>query len=87
MTSAGADAETLRSPREPRAAPRPWWMTGLSLFCVATVLFLVPRDLFYAETRDVEVWLGFELRGAAALATAPLHWLCLLYTSPSPRDS
>ena len=34
----------------------------------------MPRDLFFAETRDVEVWLGFEVRGAAALATAPLHW-------------
>jgi hypothetical protein len=53
---------------------RPWWMTGLALFCVATVLFLVPRDLFFAETRDVEVWLGFEVRGAPALLTAPLHW-------------
>ncbi len=56
------------------AIHRPWWMTALSLFCLASVLFLVPRDLFFAETRDVEVWLGFEVRGAAALLTAPLHW-------------
>jgi hypothetical protein len=49
-------------------------MTALALFCVATVLFLVPRDLFFAETREVEVWLGFEIRGTAALLTAPLHW-------------
>lgn len=49
-------------------------MTALSLFCVATVLFLVPRDLCFAETRDVEVWLGFEVRGRAAQLTAPLHW-------------
>jgi hypothetical protein len=49
-------------------------MTVLAAFCLATVLFLVPRDLFFAETRDVEVWLGFEVRGAAALLTAPLHW-------------
>jgi hypothetical protein len=49
-------------------------MTALAVFCAATVLFLVPRDLFFAETRDVEVWFGFELRGIAALATAPLHW-------------
>ncbi len=49
-------------------------MTALAAFCVATVLFLVPRDLFLAETRDVEVWFGFELRGTAALVTAPLHW-------------
>jgi hypothetical protein len=49
-------------------------MTALAVFCALTVAFLVPRDLFFAETRDVEVWLGFELRGAAALLTAPLHW-------------
>jgi hypothetical protein len=49
-------------------------MTALALFCAATVVFLVPRDLFFAETRDVEVWLGFEARGTAALLTAPLHW-------------
>jgi hypothetical protein len=57
---------------------RPWWMTGLAAFCVATVLFLVPRDLFFAETRDVEVWLGFEVRDRAALLTAPLHWALFL---------
>jgi len=49
-------------------------MTALAVFCAATVLFLVPRDLFFAETRDVEVWFGFELRGTPALLTAPLHW-------------
>ncbi len=53
---------------------RPWWMTALAGFCAATVVFLVPRDLFFAETRNVEVWFGFELRGTAALLTAPLHW-------------
>jgi len=53
-------------------------MSALAVFCVATVLFLVPRDLFLAEIRDVEVWLGFEVRGAAALATAPLHWAIFL---------
>lgn len=50
----------------------------MAVFCVATVLFLVPRDLFFPATRDVEVWLGFELRGNAALLTAPLHWLIFL---------
>jgi hypothetical protein len=53
-------------------------MTGLAVFCLATVVFLVPRDLFFAETRDVEVWLGFEVRGTAALLTAPLHWAVFL---------
>ena len=60
------------------AAPRPWWMAGMAVFCLATVAFLVPRDLWLAEVRDVEVWLGFELRGRAALLTAPLHWAVFL---------
>jgi hypothetical protein len=50
-------------------------MTAHAVFCAGTVLFLVPRDLLVPETRDVEVWGGFELRGRAALLTAPLHWL------------
>jgi hypothetical protein len=49
-------------------------MTGMSLFCVASVLFLVPRDFLSAEAREVEVWLGFEVYGAAARWSAPLHW-------------
>jgi hypothetical protein len=58
----------------PEALPRPWWMTGLAVFCLTTVAFLASRDLFLTETRDVEVWLGFEVHGVAALLTAPLHW-------------
>ena len=57
---------------------RPWWMTAMSVFCLATVAFLVPRDLFLDRTRDVEVWLGFELRGTLALLTAPIHWAIFL---------
>lgn len=57
---------------------RPWWMTALALFCLATLVVLVPRDLFLAKTRDVEVWFGFELRGTLALLTAPLHWAVFL---------
>jgi hypothetical protein len=49
-------------------------MTALAVFCLLTVAFLAPRDLCFAQTRDVEVWLGFEVRGMAALLTAPLHW-------------
>jgi len=60
------------------AYPRPWWMTGMAVFCLATVVFLVPRDLFFADTRDVEVWLGFEVRGSAARLTAPIHWAVFL---------
>ena len=55
-------------------ASRPSWMTALAIACLATVVLLVSRDLFVARTRDVEVWLGFEVRGTAALLTAPLHW-------------
>lgn len=47
---------------------------ALALFCAATVPFLVARDTLWPEVRDVEVWLGFELHGRAALLTAPLHW-------------
>lgn len=53
-------------------------MTVLSLFCLGTVAFLVSRDLFVANARDVEVWFGFELHGLAALLTAPLHWAIFL---------
>ena len=59
-------------------SPRPWWMTALAFFCLGSVVFLVPRDLFFSETRDVEVWLGFEMRGTAALLTAPIHWAIFL---------
>jgi hypothetical protein len=53
---------------------RPWLATALSGFCLVTVVFLAFRDLFVSEARDVEVWLGFEIHGRAALLTAPLHW-------------
>ena len=32
------------------------------------------RDLTLPHVRDTEVWLGFEVHGAWARATAPLHW-------------
>jgi hypothetical protein len=51
------------------------WMRAMAAFCGFTVAFLAVRDLFFPEPRDVEVWLGFELRGPAARWTAPLHWL------------
>ncbi len=46
----------------------------MAAFCVLSLVFLVYRDLAIPEVRDTEVWLGFELHGAAALLTAPLHW-------------
>ena len=50
----------------------------MSAFCLASVVFLVWRDLLLPHTRDVEVWLGLEVRGTAALLTAPLHWAIFL---------
>jgi hypothetical protein len=49
-------------------------MTGLAGFCAATVVFLAARDLFVPHVRDVEVWFGIEVHGAAARWSAPLHW-------------
>jgi len=53
-------------------------MSALALFCLAAVPFLAYRDLVVPEIRAVEVWLGFELHGTAALASAPLHWAIFL---------
>ncbi len=55
-------------------AARPWWMTALAIASLSALLINIPRDLFFTETRQVEVWLGFEVKGWLALATAPLHW-------------
>lgn len=59
-------------------AGRPWWMTALAIFCAASVVVLVSRDLFLPRVREVEVWFGFEVRGPPALLTAPLHWVIFL---------
>jgi hypothetical protein len=53
-------------------------MTAMAVFCVGSVVFLIPRDLFLAHTRDVEVWFGFEVHGTPALLTAPFHWVIFL---------
>ena len=49
-------------------------MTVLAGLCIVSLLIAIPRDLFVAEARDVEVWLGFEVRGRGAVLTAPVHW-------------
>jgi len=46
----------------------------MAIICLAALLIGIPRDLFFAETRQVEVWLGFEITGWAAILSAPLHW-------------
>src|SRR5262245_39147566 len=53
---------------------RPWWMTVLAVVCTLMLLIVIPSDLFVADARNVEVWLGFELYGPLAIATAPIHW-------------
>ncbi len=58
----------------PENATRPWWTTSIAAFFVLSLLLNVPRDLFYPEYGNVEVWLGFEVTGAAARWTAPIHW-------------
>jgi hypothetical protein len=55
-------------------AERPWFATAAAVYCAASAVFLMARDLLVPEVRDVEVWFGFELRGLAARLTAPLHW-------------
>ena len=53
------------------------WMRGMAAFFASSCIFLIYRDLTVPEVRDVEVWLGFELHGRAALLSAPLHWAIL----------
>jgi hypothetical protein len=49
-------------------------MAALSAACLLGLVVNLVRDLFFPETRDVEVWLGFEVTGRAARLTAPAHW-------------
>jgi hypothetical protein len=49
-------------------------MTLVSVVCLAALVVNVPRDLFFADTRGTEVWLGFEVTGWAAILSAPVHW-------------
>ncbi len=55
---------------------RPWWANALLAFCAFMTFIYTPWDLFVKPVaQDQEVWFGFVLRGWAAKATAPLHWL------------
>jgi hypothetical protein len=49
-------------------------MTALAVICMLAVAISIPRDLFFPASRDLEVWLGFEVTGWAAWLTAPIHW-------------
>jgi uncharacterized protein len=58
---------------------RPWWMNVLMLLCAYVAFVHVPRDFCCTPlARDAEVWFGITLRGWAAKATEPLHWLIYL---------
>lgn len=66
------DADKARGAGD--APLQPGWMTACGgLFFTAFAIALV-SDLFIPAARGTEVWLGFELKGPLALATAPLHW-------------
>lgn len=59
------------------ASSRPLWMTIAAWICAIGLVTSASRDLLFSEARDIEVWLGFELRGWIALVTAPVHWAIL----------
>ena len=55
---------------------RPWWMNLMMFFCIYMTVIYLPWDLFIKPVAvDEEVWFGVTLRGWAAKATAPFHWL------------
>jgi hypothetical protein len=66
--------ETSGNPTAESGA-RPWWMTAFAAACLLTLAANIIRDLFFPETRNIEVWFGFEVTGNLALLSAPLHWV------------
>jgi hypothetical protein len=67
-------SEIFEGVRTVGAVARPWWMTAFAAVCLLALVVNIVRDLFFPETRDVEVWFGFEVTGNLALLSAPLHW-------------
>jgi len=53
----------------------------MALGCLLTVVVIVPGDLFFERTRNIEVWFGFEIEGRAAMLSAPLHWIFFIVCS------
>ena len=73
------DQPSVRTARDEAAGEcvlerRRRWNRVLCLVCLASGVFLVSRDLSLPHVRAVEVWFGFEVYGAWARWTAPLHW-------------
>lgn len=55
---------------------RPWWMSGLLVFCAYMTFLYLPWDIFLKPVgEDQEVWFGYMFTGWAAKATAIPHWL------------
>ena len=51
-------------------------MNALLVFCAFMTFIYTPWDLFVKPMAvDQEVWFGIVLRGWAAKATEPLHWM------------
>jgi hypothetical protein len=68
-------AGELDAPLAPCQLRRRRWDRFFCACCLLSVTFLVSRDLSLPHVRDVEVWLGIEVRGEWARWSAPLHWL------------
>ena len=43
-------------------------------------------DVIVADTRSFKEYSEGHIPGAVHLDLFAFHWICLLYTSPSPRD-
>jgi hypothetical protein len=72
------ESRAIREGDEPLARGalrRRRWDRFFCACCLFSVFFLVSRDLTLPHVRDVEVWLGVEVRGPWARWSAPLHWL------------
>lgn len=76
----GVDASAAA--RELRAwlGRHPRWVGAVFLFCLYMAVLYMPFDILlkplYQEIAEAEdVWFGIILRGWAAKATEPLHWL------------
>ena len=66
----------------------PLWfeITSLSVLCLILLvdLLLVVKRPHMPSMKEASLWVGFYV--TLALIFAGLMFLCLLYTSPSPRD-
>lgn len=60
----------------PKTPARPLWVNALLAFCLFLTFIYMPYDMFWKSVaEDQEVWFGFVVRGWAAKATEPIHWV------------